>query len=162
MGKKKSARGEKSKQTQPLPKKQKVSNVEAKQILDDFGNVSLIRNPILCITTLFKIIFDLIVATPKFILSHYILFTIIPAVALAFFNIDGPHAQYRMVTTEIFWFTMWWVGLGIASSVGLGTGLHTFVLYLGPYMAKVAMVANECNRMPDFIPNRWSYQSFAP
>jgi hypothetical protein len=25
----------------------------------------------------------------------------------------------------------WWVGLGILSSVGLGTGLHTFLLYLG-------------------------------
>ena len=27
----------------------------------------------------------------------------------------------------------WWVGLGILSSVGLGTGLHTFLLYLGTY-----------------------------
>ena len=25
----------------------------------------------------------------------------------------------------------WWVGLGVLSSVGLGTGLHTFLLYLG-------------------------------
>ncbi len=25
---------------------------------------------------------------------------------------------------------LWWVGLGVLSSVGLGTGLHTFLLYL--------------------------------
>ena len=30
----------------------------------------------------------------------------------------------------VFW-CGWWVGLGILSSVGLGTGLHTFLLYLG-------------------------------
>ena len=33
--------------------------------------------------------------------------------------------------------SVWWVGLGVLSSIGLGTGLHTFVLYLGPYIAKV-------------------------
>jgi hypothetical protein len=35
----------------------------------------------------------------------------------------------------------WWVLLGVLSSVGLGTGLHTFVLYLGPFIAKVTMAA---------------------
>lgn len=30
------------------------------------------------------------------------------------------------------------------SSVGLGTGLHTFVLYLGPHIAAVTMAAYEC------------------
>jgi len=38
----------------------------------------------------------------------------------------------------------WWVGLGILSSVGLGTGLHTFLLYLGPHIASVTMAAYEC------------------
>jgi len=38
----------------------------------------------------------------------------------------------------------WWVGLGILSSVGLGTGLHTFLLYLGPHIAAVTMAAYEC------------------
>ena len=38
----------------------------------------------------------------------------------------------------------WWVGLGILSSVGLGTGLHTFLLYLGPHIAAVTLAAYEC------------------
>merc|ERR1711971_746531 len=41
----------------------------------------------------------------------------------------------------------WWVGLGILSSVGLGTGLHTFLLYLGPHIAAVTMAAYECNSL---------------
>ena len=37
-----------------------------------------------------------------------------------------------------------WVGLGVLSSVGLGTGLHTFLLYLGPHIASVTLAAYEC------------------
>jgi len=39
---------------------------------------------------------------------------------------------------------LWWVGLGVLSSVGLGTGLHTFLLYLGPHIASVTLAAYEC------------------
>lgn len=34
--------------------------------------------------------------------------------------------------------------MGIASSIGLGTGLHTFVLFLGPHIARIAVTAQEC------------------
>lgn len=52
-------------------------------------------------------------------------------------------------------FAAYWILLGVASSIGLGTGLHTFVLYLGPHIAKVAMVATNCGHLPEMIPNRW-------
>lgn len=42
---------------------------------------------------------------------------------------------------EFGYFCLYWIILGVASSIGLGTGLHTFVLYLGPHIAKVAMTA---------------------
>ena len=57
--------------------------------------------------------------------------------------------QYREDTIKFVEFAIWWMGLGIASSIGLGTGLHTFVLYLGPHIAKVTMATNECNQVPD-------------
>lgn len=47
------------------------------------------------------------------------------------------------------------------SSIGLGTGLHTFVLYLGPWIAKVTMVANDCKVIPGMIPNKWAFERFA-
>lgn len=37
--------------------------------------------------------------------------------------------------------------LGILSSVGLGTGLHTFILYLGPHIAAVTLAAYECGSL---------------
>ena len=62
---------------------------------------------------------------------------------------------------DILLFGGWWVGLGIASSIGLGTGLHTFVLYLGPHIAKVAMASNECNYVPNYEPSRWNFSNFS-
>ena len=41
----------------------------------------------------------------------------------------------------------YWLGLGVLSSIGLGTGLHTFLLYLGPFIAKVTLAAYECNSL---------------
>lgn len=38
----------------------------------------------------------------------------------------------------------YWFGLGVLSSIGLGTGLHTFLLYLGPHIASVTLAAYEC------------------
>ena len=60
------------------------------------------------------------------------------------------------------YFAAWWIVLGIASSVGFGTGLHTFVLYLGPHIAKVTIAANKCNYVPDSLPSRWDFHHFKP
>lgn len=38
--------------------------------------------------------------------------------------------QYVQYLEKKFLWCAYWVGLGILSSVGLGTGLHTFLLYL--------------------------------
>lgn len=45
------------------------------------------------------------------------------------------------------WWCVYWVGLGVLSSVGLGTGLHTFLLYLGPHIASVTLAAYECRSL---------------
>jgi len=57
---------------------------------------------------------------------------------------DGPHsALLRSSEKEILW-GLYWVWLGVLSSVGLGTGLHTFLLFLGPFIARVTLAAYEC------------------
>nr|XP_046267783.1 vacuole membrane protein 1-like isoform X5 [Scatophagus argus] len=44
---------------------------------------------------------------------------------------EGTHQKYvRYMEKKTLW-CAYWIGLGILSSVGLGTGLHTFLLYLG-------------------------------
>mmetsp|Transcript_1231 Transcript_1231/g.3656 ORF Transcript_1231/g.3656 Transcript_1231/m.3656 type:complete len:454 (+) Transcript_1231:332-1693(+) len=41
-------------------------------------------------------------------------------------------------------FVLWWVGLGVLSSVGLGTGVHSGLLFLFPHMLKVCLAAEKC------------------
>ena len=36
-------------------------------------------------------------------------------------------------------YTIWWIGLGVLSSIGLGTGMHSGLLFLFPHMLKVGM-----------------------
>ncbi|KRT80765.1 hypothetical protein AMK59_5975, partial [Oryctes borbonicus] len=62
-------------------------------------------------------------------------------------KIDGPHQNFlQQWYSKLLW-CLYWTGLGILSSVGLGTGLHTFLLYLGPHIAQVTLAAYECNSL---------------
>ncbi|XP_024939607.1 vacuole membrane protein 1 isoform X2 [Cephus cinctus] len=62
-------------------------------------------------------------------------------------RISGPQQDtFKTWEAKLVWW-MYWVGLGVLSSVGLGTGLHTFVLYLGPHIAAVTMAAYECGAL---------------
>lgn len=60
------------------------------------------------------------------------------------YSTEGPHQRYVQHLEKRFLWCAYWVGLGILSSVGLGTGLHTFLLYLGPHIASVTLAAYEC------------------
>ncbi|CAO3626473.1 unnamed protein product [Cunninghamella blakesleeana] len=60
-------------------------------------------------------------------------------------QIDGPHQEYVTLIMRQFKWYGYWIILGIASSIGLGSGLHTFLLFLGPYIAEVTIAAYDCN-----------------
>ncbi|KAJ8972856.1 hypothetical protein NQ317_010280 [Molorchus minor] len=57
-------------------------------------------------------------------------------------NFKGPHQNaVQGVYKKLLW-CLYWIGL-----VGLGTGLHTFLLYLGPHIAQVTLAAYECDSL---------------
>ncbi|XP_068901927.1 vacuole membrane protein 1 isoform X2 [Tenebrio molitor] len=62
-------------------------------------------------------------------------------------NTAGPHQSFIQVAYKKLLWCSYWIGLGILSSVGLGTGLHTFLLYLGPHIAAVTLAAYECESL---------------
>lgn len=61
--------------------------------------------------------------------------------------LPGPHQRFIQLVKTNGFFIVYWTGLGVLSSVGLGTGLHTFLLYLGPHIASVTLAAYECNSL---------------
>ncbi|XP_032071760.1 vacuole membrane protein 1 [Thamnophis elegans] len=67
------------------------------------------------------------------------------AILTSTYYIEGAHQRYVQYMEKKLLWCAYWAGLGILSSVGLGTGLHTFLLYLGPHIASVTLAAYECN-----------------
>lgn len=63
------------------------------------------------------------------------------------YHSPGPHQALVVdIEKQVLW-CLYWLGLGVLSSVGLGTGLHTFLLYLGPHIAAVTLAAYECGTL---------------
>eukprot|EP00268_Persea_americana_P054906 TRINITY_DN633_c1_g1_i6.p1 TRINITY_DN633_c1_g1~~TRINITY_DN633_c1_g1_i6.p1 ORF type:complete len:444 (-),score=54.58 TRINITY_DN633_c1_g1_i6:511-1842(-) len=79
------------------------------------------------------------------------LFMLLSTIALAFgillMIVDGPYQKHMQEFLSYSKYVLWWVGLGVASSIGLGSGLHTFVLYLGPHIALFTIKCVQCGRV---------------
>lgn len=72
------------------------------------------------------------------------LFLILCSLFSLAYSVEGAHQKFVQYLEKRFLWCAYWLGLGILSSVGLGTGLHTFLLYLGPHIASVTLAAYEC------------------
>ncbi|CAI5445581.1 unnamed protein product [Caenorhabditis angaria] len=63
------------------------------------------------------------------------------------YHTPGDHQKYvQKVEKNLIWWS-WWIFLGVLSSIGLGSGLHTFLIYLGPHIAAVTLAAYECGSL---------------
>lgn len=123
--------------------------------------VTIFNSPFLSFQILFSLSFSWVSSLIGLILRHLLPLFLLSFLLSTLLLSSGPHQPVIAWIEEVGVWGMWWVGLGIASSIGLGTGLHTFVLYLGPHIAKVTLVAYECNALPAMLPSRWTYQSFS-
>eukprot|EP00111_Clytia_hemisphaerica_P024941 TCONS_00073486-protein len=108
------------------------------------------RKPLLTIHYFILELFELIKQEKESISKHRktcSILAIISFLVLSVYTWDGPHQSYVSGIEKYLLWCGYWVGLGILSSVGLGTGLHTFLLYLGPHIAKVTLAAWECGSL---------------
>ncbi|KAJ1723072.1 hypothetical protein LPJ53_002552 [Coemansia erecta] len=70
----------------------------------------------------------------------------------------GPHiGTFKRMDAWVAWHS-YWILLGVLSSIGLGAGLHTFVLFLGPHIARVTMTAYECGHTTFAVYGRSAFQ----
>ncbi|KAH8261620.1 hypothetical protein KR044_012344, partial [Drosophila immigrans] len=82
-------------------------------------------------------------------------------VLIIFCSLPGPHEAYVRICRQNLGFAVYWLGLGVLSSVGFGSGLHTFLLYLGPHLAAVTLAAYECHTL-DFPTPPYPDQKICP
>lgn len=76
--------------------------------------------------------------------TRCLLATTVIALLYILYNTKGVHSAFLHESQGQCLWGLYWIWLGILSSVGLGTGLHTFLLFLGPFIAKVTLAAYEC------------------
>uniref|UniRef100_A0A0N5ASN8 Conserved plasma membrane protein n=1 Tax=Syphacia muris TaxID=451379 RepID=A0A0N5ASN8_9BILA len=76
-------------------------------------------------------------------------------------GVPGFHQPYIDLIRKNGLVSCSWIGLGILSSVGLGFGLHTFLLYLGPFIAQVTVAAYVCQSL-DFPEPPYPNQVICP
>ena len=110
--------------------------------------VRLLTAPVLTLSLFAEIVVEYVRSTAAFLLSHRLLLYGLLSASLSLlllYAAPGAHQQHLAAVTSLLSFSLFWSTLGVLSSVGLGTGLHTFVLYLGPFIAKTTLAVTECN-----------------
>jgi len=80
---------------------------------------------------------------------------LVPALALTYVF----HPPLFMRITFVAEFVVWWVGLGVLSSIGLGSGMHSGLLFLFPHIFKVVEASSTCPSMHfDSFSDMWFAQ----
>jgi len=117
------------------------------QLKQEQESIVLWRKPLITLYYFVLECFILIREYAKKLLNNLAILIPLMLLALTIYgltHVEGAHRVYfEMIEKQALW-CGYWIGLGILSSVGLGTGLHTFLLYLGPHIARVTLAAYEC------------------
>ena len=91
--------------------------------------------------------------------SQLFLFGFLPLCVIYIFGsaVEGPHQPMFRELAVWLRFTIWWSGLGILSSIGLGTGMHSGLLFLFPHIYFVVSTAEKCGHLNfDSRVNMWN------
>lgn len=125
---------------------QEISNLE-NYLKEERNKLTLFSKPfqtfslfILALLTIIKN--TLIYFTLNLFLFKYLFIIILFWYLLEFF--PGPYTSFINKIEFIFQYIFWWIGLGILSSIGLGSGLQTGVLFLFPHIMRVCITAQTC------------------
>lgn len=106
--------------------------------------LTLFTAPITVIYYFLVVCFNWVVDMIKYLVASKVftllVFPFVVAVVIGL-NIPGSHQVYLEPIADISYLVFWWVGLGILSSVGLGTGMHSGLLFLFPFIAHTCMAA---------------------
>ncbi|XP_073155417.1 vacuole membrane protein KMS1-like [Henckelia pumila] len=117
----------------------------------DLDNLTLTSQPFKTLKLFTFAVILYLKRSVAYLLSHGVwlmLLSILPLISgVLLLTVDGPHEKHVEEVMRYMRFGLWWVALGVASSIGLGSGLHTFVLYLGPHIAFFTIKAMQCGRI---------------
>ncbi|KAJ6876813.1 vacuole membrane protein KMS1-like [Populus alba x Populus x berolinensis] len=124
-----------------------ISGIREKQ-RQELENLTLATQPIKTLTYFVLAIVQCL--QRLFAKSGWVLLLIsafIGSIGILVITTGSPYQEHVHEVVNYLRFGLWWLALGVASSIGLGSGLHTFVLYLGPHIALFTIKAVQCGRV---------------
>jgi len=91
------------------------------------------------------------------LLSLIFCFAWSPFILYQLIGIDDYYVMIQYFYSYFMW-GVWWIILGILSSIGFGTGLHTGVMFLFPWIVDIVYQAERCQHLNFYItgPDSWS------
>eukprot|EP00898_Chlorokybus_atmophyticus_P007636 jgi/Chlat1/7874/Chrsp66S07309 len=120
---------------------------EQQKLRDSLG---LWRSPIVTLKYFALATWENLLAAYQYLTKHlWLLIPITLTIITCIVTYEAGGKREQALLTAYYYgrFVVYWVGLGVASSIGLGTGLHTFVLYLGPHIMRFTLKATQCGRV---------------
>lgn len=128
----------------------RISRLE-KEYQKNLERLVLMKHPFYTLKIFTWAIWEYLIKSAIYTMTHgwlILLMTLLSvSIGVLLLTVNGPHEKHVDELVHYLRFGLWWVGLGVASSIGLGSGLHTFVLYLGPHIAIFTIKATQCGRV---------------
>jgi len=128
-----------------------TENIENKKKLykAEHSKLNIYRHPLLISKYFCLYLIETFRKIGRFILSHlialaFLTLLIISGVYFIETNVDSD--KLHEIRSTLIWYG-YWIMLGVLSSIGLGSGLHTFVIFLGPHIAEVTAAAYTCGNL---------------
>jgi hypothetical protein len=81
--------------------------------------------------------------------NYYVRAVSIPLVSLYSIGrlVPGPHRSLLDELDQDLLFISWWLMLGVLSSIGFGSGMHSGLLYLFPHLLVITTTSEKCNTL---------------
>jgi len=128
-----------------------TENIENKKKLyrTERTKLNIYHHPLLISKYFCLYLFDTFQQIGTFIISNLILIFFLVVIitgSIYLIETNADSEKLHILRSTLFWYG-YWIVLGVLSSIGLGTGLHTFVLFLGPHIAEVTTAAYTCGNL---------------
>ena len=111
---------------------------------DNNDKISLINNPRQTISLFNEFIKESFIYCIDSISIRFLYFALILCVFSVLLVLSTFPSSLIIFLFDIIFTVLKWLSLGILSSIGLGSGLNTGLLFLFPLVTKATLVANEC------------------
>lgn len=118
-------------------------------------DIKLSTDPMLVCSSFLKYVLEETRDLIRYIVQvHRLIPTLVISLSIILWIVKNTDSPYRWVVISIQQVVVWygtWFFLGVASSIAVGAGFHTFVVFLGPYIAQVTLAAYRCGSIDQMI-----------